>query len=312
MSTPWIDPELVEGMQAADDLPLAVGDIAGRRSLHERLLREEFSGLRAPDNVLTTDFRVPAADGSQLLARWYSPPGPGPGSAGLYCHGGGMILGSVDLFDPLAARYVSSSAVPLLAIDYRLAPEFPYPTPIEDVYAGLVWLHDHASELGVDPDRMFVMGDSAGGCLAAAVSLLARDRGGPRIARQILIYPMLDDRTTTPDPRFDGVASWTYDDNATGWSALLGDAAGTADVAAHAAPARARDLAGLPPAYIDVGDLDIFLDEDLEYALRLSRAGIPTELHVHPGAPHGFESLAWGSSVATRSLADRVRVIRSV
>ncbi|MCX2953723.1 alpha/beta hydrolase, partial [Lentzea sp. NEAU-D7] len=186
------------------------------------------------------------------------------------------------------------------------------PTPLEDAYAALRWLHDNAAALGVDPARIGVMGDSAGGGMAAALSILARDRGGPAIARQILIMPMLDDRTTEADPHIAPYALWSYDDNLTAWPALLGDAAGGPDVPATAAPARLEDASGLPPAYVEVGQLDVFRDEDLAYATKLSRAGVPVEFHLHPGAPHEFDSIAVDSDVARRAVADRVRVLRSI
>jgi acetyl esterase/lipase len=262
--------------------------------------------------VTTSDHRVARADGTELLLRWYSKDGASPGSAVLYLHGGGMILGNLGLFDATLARYASASGVPILGVDYRLAPEHPYPAAAEDAYAGLGWLADHAPEMGVDPARIAVMGDSGGGGLAAAVTLMARDRGGPDIARQILIFPMLDDRNTAPDPELAPFALWTYDDNATGWGALLGDATGGPDVAAYAAPARVTDLAGLPAAYIEVGQLDIFRDEDLAYAHRLSRAGVDVEFHLHPGVPHEFETIGPDADVSRRALADRIRVLASV
>jgi acetyl esterase/lipase len=183
--------------------------------------------------------------------------------------------------------------------------------PVEDSYAGLAWLASNARDLGVDPARIAVMGDSAGGGLAAGAALLARDRGTP-VARQILIYPMLDDRTTVPDPALVPYAGWSYDDNYTGWHALLGDAIGGPGVPEAAAPARARDLAGLPPAYIEVGELDIFRDEAIEYARRLSAVGVSAELHVHPGCPHGFDRVAPAADVVRRSRADRIRVLTSL
>jgi acetyl esterase/lipase len=141
---------------------------------------------------------------------------------------------------------------------------------------------------------------------------MARDRGGPRLAAQILVYPMLDDRNTTPDPEIAPFAAWSYDDNTTGWGALLGDAIGGADVPAFAAPARATDLSGLPPCYIEVGQLDIFRDEDLAYAERLGQAGVPVEFHLRLGVPHEFETFAFGADVARRALADRLRVLRTI
>jgi acetyl esterase/lipase len=200
----------------------------------------------------------------------------------------------------------------MLSVEYRRAPEHPFPTPLEDAYAALHWLHEHASELGVDPDRVGVMGDSAGGGMAAALTILARDRGGPRIARQILLMPMLDDRTVTPDPHIAPYLLWSYDDSLTAWPALLGETAGGPDVPATAAPARLEDATGLPPAYIEVGQLDVFRDEDTAYATKLSRAGVPVEFHLHPGVPHEFDSIAFNSDVARRAIADRVRVLKSI
>ena len=152
----------------------------------------------------------------------------------------------------------------------------------------------------------------AGGGLAAGVSILARDRQGPAIARQILLMPMLDDRNLSPDPRLAPFVLWSWDDDRTGWGALLGDAAGGPDVPAAAAPARVADPAGLPPAYIEVGQLDIFRDEDLTYALRLSNPGVPVEFHLHPGVPHEFEGIAFTSDAAERVIADRVRVLAAL
>ncbi len=216
------------------------------------------------------------------------------------------------VYDLGVRDYVAASGVPMLVVDYRVAPEHPHPTPVEDCYAALRWLTENASALGVDRTRIAVMGDSAGGGLAAGVSLLARDRGGPPIAQQLLIYPMLDDRTQTPDPQLLPLLTWTYDDNVTGWAALLGDSAGIDAVSPYAAPARATDVSGLPDTYIDVGDLDIFRDEDIAYARRLSDAGVPTELHLHPGCPHAFEALARGADIAQRAIGDRVRRLRAL
>jgi acetyl esterase/lipase len=197
-----------------------------------------------------------------------------------------------------------------LAVDYRRAPEHPYPAPVEDVYAALVWLADHAGELSLDASRLAVMGDSAGGGLAAGAVLLARDRRGPPIAKQILVYPMLDDRNVTPVPELAPFATWTWEDNRTGWGAFLGEIAGKDGVPQYAAPARATDLSKLPPTYLEVGQLDIFCDEGVAYAQRLLQARVPTELHVRPGLVHGFELFAPRADASRIATAERVRALR--
>lgn len=304
-----IEPLLAAGRQ---QIPPAAGDWKTRRATVDGLLGLLADLQPRPTDVVTTDYSVRTEDGATIGLRWYTKVGSAPGSAVYYVHGGGMILGSMDLYDATVSRYVSGTGVPMLSVDYRLAPEYPDPTPVEDCFAGLGWLGAHAAELGVDPARIAVMGDSAGGGLAAGVALLARDRGGPALARQILVYPMLDDRTTTPDTAITPFAFWTYDDNITGWGALLGAAAGGAGVSPYAAPARVTEVAGLPPTYIEVGELDIFREEDIEYARRTSAAGISTELHVHPGVPHGFDGLAPETDVSRRAVADRHRVLSAL
>jgi acetyl esterase/lipase len=156
------------------------------------------------------------------------------------------------------------------------------------------------------------MGDSAGGGMAAALSILSRERRGPQIARQILLMPMLDDRNTTPDPHIAPLAVWTYDDSRTAWPALLGDAAGGPDVPATAAPARLENATDLPPAYIEIGQIDAFRDEAGAYAITLSHDGVPVEFHLHPGVPHEFDSIAFNADVSRRAMADRVRVLKSI
>jgi acetyl esterase/lipase len=199
----------------------------------------------------------------------------------------------------------------MLSVDYRLAPEHPHPTPVEDCMAALVWLHSQSALLGIDPERIAVMGESAGGGLAAATALLGRERG-ISIAHQVLVYPMLDDRNVTPDPNLVDFAVWTYDNNFTGWHALVGDGVAGPETPSYAAPARATDLAGVADAYIEVGELDIFRDESIEYARRVVSAGSSVELHVHRGCPHGFDRVAPNASITRRARADRIRVIQRI
>jgi acetyl esterase/lipase len=289
-----------------------VGDVASRRVALDAMLGYFNNEAQPAGKVDISDHRVVAPDGAALLARWYRQPSGDSRAAVLYLHGGGMIVGSVPIFDGPVSRYVARTGVSMLSLEYRLAPEHPHPTPVEDAYAGLVWLTDRAAELGIDPGRIAVMGDSAGGGLAAGVAILSRDREGPAVARQLLVYPMLDDRTTTPDPYIAPFAGWSYDDNATGWNALLGTGHEHREIDPAAAPGRLRDAAGLPAAYIEVGQLDIFRDEAVGYALTLSQAGVPVELHLHPGVPHEYDAIAFDADVSRRAQSDRDRVLRSL
>jgi acetyl esterase/lipase len=226
-------------------------------------------------------------------------------------HGGGFIVPLLPIYDGLMRNYTKRTGVPMVLVDYRVAPEYPHPIPVEDCHTALCWLADNATELGVDLDRIAVMGESAGGGLGAGVALLARDRGGPAVAQQLLIYAMLDDRTIEPDPQLPPeYLVFSYDDNRTGWAALLGAQWPRDAVSPYAAPARAPDLSGLPATYIDVGDLDILRDESIEYARRLMAAGIPTELHVIPGLPHGFDMLAPDAVVTQRVIETRLRRLK--
>ena len=259
--------------------------------------------------VSVQPLQITVDDGTDIAARWYKRGNERPGSAVVYAHGGGMIAGNLDVYDAVVAEYVAATGVPFLSVDYRLAPEAQGPRPARDVFAAVQWLSDMASELGVEPNRIAVMGDSGGGGVAASAAIIARDLGvGP--ARQILIYPMLDDRTLDAG----AVApflTWTSDMNFTGWSARLGEQFGADGVLPASVPARLTNFRGLAPAYIEVGDLDIFRSESVSYAQQLAAADVPIELHVHPGAPHGFERFAPASQLAQRAMDDRKRAIRS-
>ncbi|MEV4049801.1 alpha/beta hydrolase [Amycolatopsis sp. NPDC049688] len=270
------------------------------------------SALPTPPAVTARTYWTPSTDGTPLRLRWYTRDGSAPGSAVVHLHGGGMVAGSTDLYDPLVRTYVEWAGVPFLSVDYRLAHEATSGVPALDAFAGLRWLHERAPELGIDPARIAVMGDSAGGGIAAATAILARDTGVP-ITRQLLIYPMLDDRTLVPDPHLATQPTiFSYDFNFTAWRAVLKDELGTGSVLAIAAPARNENFAGLAPAYIEVGELDIFRDEDVDYARRLWAAGVSTELHVHPGLPHAFDVLLIGDEAGERHKAERIRVLRAL
>lgn len=227
-----------------------------------------------------------------------------------HIHGGGYVTGAAADMEFQHRPIVAALGCMIVSVDYRLAPEAPFPAAIEDCYAGLAWLFANATALGVDPARIGVMGESAGGGLAAALALLVRDRGEHRLAFQHLIYPMLDDRTcTTADPHpYAGEFIWHAPNNHFGWSALLGHAPGISGVSCYAAPARAEDLTGLPPAFIMTGALDLFLEEDMDYARRLTRAGVPTEMHVYPGAFHGFDIVS-DSGISRIALSDSRRAL---
>ena len=236
---------------------------------------------------------IEAAGGHRVGALVYRPRGSAPPQpAVLHIHGGGYVAGSMHMMDGANRRLAADLGCVVVSVDYRLAPETPHPGPVEDCYTALRWLHAHADALGVDAARIAVSGESAGGGLAAALALVARDRGEVPVLLQRLIYPMLDDRTcTTSDPNpFTGEFVWTRAHNHFGWRSLLGHEPGLPGVSPYAAAARATDLAGLPPAFIAVGALDLFFDESLEYARRLVRAGVPTEFHVYPGVFHGSDA----------------------
>ena len=235
----------------------------------------------------------------------------GPLPALLYMHGGGYLIGTPDMADAANRALAVELGCAIFAVNYRLSPETVFPGAIEDCYAALKWLSGHASDLQIDARRIGVKGESAGGGLAAALALLVRDRGELSLAFQHLIYPMLDDRTcVTSDPHpFTGEFVWTPDKNRFAWAAYLGAAPGSANISPYAAAARAEDLAGLPPAFVSVGALDIFLEENLDYARRLTRAGVPVELHLYPGAYHGFE-IAAAARVATAAERDSKAFLR--
>jgi len=286
------------------------GDVEGLRAILDEGLAQ-MSALPRPESVQVKSFRTNTADGTEIPMRWYQKAGTADGPAIVFFHGGARIAGSMDLYDPLVRMMVDWAGVPFLSVDYRLAPEATGATAMHDGMLAVQWLVTNRQDLGVDPARIAVMGDSAGGGVAAGVAVLARN-AGITLARQILIYPMLDDRTVTPDSELGAAASmFSYDFNQTAWSALLDGVPEGSTEHVLAAPARTTNLGGVAPAYIEVGELDIFRDEDVRYAQRLWQAGVPTDLHVHSGYPHAFDVLLLAAPSAGRHRDERVRVLQS-
>lgn len=285
-------------------------DVEGLRHILDEGLAQ-MAALPSPTSVRTDSFITEHGDGTSIEMRWYRKEGAPKGPAVVFFHGGARIAGSVDLYDPLVQMMVDWAGVPFLSVEYRLAPEARGASAMHDGLLAVKWLIANHADLDVDPARIAVMGDSAGGGVAAGVAVLARD-AGIVLARQILIYPMLDDRTVFPDPELHAAAAmFSYEFNRTAWASLLSEVpAGSAD---HflAAPARTPDLRGVASAYIEVGELDIFRDEDVRYAQQLWQAGVPTDLHVHSGYPHAFDVLLLGSPIAARHRDERVRVLHS-
>ena len=265
-----------------------------------------------PDNVVLEDHMAPGPEGApDVMVRTYRPAGlPTNAPAFYWIHGGGMVLGNVETSDPYCANIADKLNVLVGSVEYRLAPEHPFPAPMEDCYAGLKWFADSADQLGIDRGRIAIGGGSAGGGLAAGLALLARDRGEVDVCYQLLVYPMIDDRNTTRSAEaITDERVWNRDANLHGWDAYLAGNAGGDDVSPYAAPSRATDLAGLPPAYINVGVLDLFVDEDITYAQRLMAAGVPTELHVYPGVFHGSANLVPNSALSQRWAADELAAL---
>lgn len=264
-----------------------------------------------PAGVVVEDHHVPATDGHELMIRVYRPLAPRASSPCLYwMHGGGLVLGNVAMDDARCIEIVEQLNIVVASVEYRLAPAFPYPVPLDDCYAGLEWLFNSAGTLGLAADRIAIGGGSAGGGLAAGLALLARDRGQLHPCFQLLRYPMIDDRNSTDSSHaVTDMRVWNRSANLVGWGAYLGDAAGSADVSQYAAAARATDLSGLPPAIVTVGELDMFLDEDIEYARRLLGAGVSTELHVYGKCVHGSDALVPHAEASQRWKRDELEAL---
>ena len=286
-----IDPELLPLLEM---MPAAQFN-AETLPLIRQMSESRFNIMGEP--AMVPEIRLVEGPAGRLEVLWYDPAPGGADRPALYhIHGGGMIIGSARSMQHGPAAMAKVLGIPVASVEYRLAPDHPFPAPQEDCLAGLKWLADNAVALGVDPARIGIIGESAGGGLAAATAQMARDTGGPALAAQFLVYPMLDHRTGGPDCRYNnpgvGEFVWTKPSNQFGWTALRGCYDPVDNRKGWFSPALADDLAGLPPCWIGTGSLDLFLDENLDYARRLTAAGVPLELHVYRGAPHAFQLVA--------------------
>ncbi|MGW3071582.1 alpha/beta hydrolase [Kitasatospora sp. NPDC001132] len=317
---PPLDPEVRAALASAGDRARQVLTPEDLTAWQQRDLaarpRPTPDQLRDGDRFEVTELRVPRADGGGEITLVSARP------AGIreelpllyYLHGGGMVTGNAWSVLP---RLLRGWALPLrlavVSVEYRLAPHTRFPGAVEDCYAGLVWAAEHAGALGVDARRVVIGGKSAGGGLAAALALLVRDRGGPAPLGQLLLSPMLDDRGDTfSSHQLAGHDTWDRTSNATAWQAVLGHRYGAADLSPYAAPARATDLSRLPAAYVEVGSAETFRDEAVTYADAIWRAGGEAELHVWPGACHGFDSLAPHAAISRDAHDARTRWLRRV
>lgn len=273
----------------------------------EVMARPAYCGLN--ENVVQEDRTVPGPEGEpDISVRITRPKNADAALPGVYfIHGGGMVLGEVEGENVGATTISEQVNAVVVSVEYRLAPENPYPAPVEDCYAGFVWMAEHAAELGIDPARIAFYGGSAGGGLVLATALLARDRTGPKVAFQMPIYPMIDDRNESASSHeISDVGIWDRSANIEAWGWYLGGN----DADEYAAPARAQDLSGLPPTFIDVGAVDMFRDEDIAFANRLMQAGVPTELHINPGSYHASEVFAPEAQLSQRIWAMRLDALR--
>jgi acetyl esterase/lipase len=298
------------GLPAPGKAPQPSHDLL--RTLRALPPRVAFSPAPAPGVVRDEITIAGTNDAPEVPVRVHRPERAGsePAAGLLWLHAGGYVLGSRDMDAPFLDRMVAQTGCVALAVDYRLAPETPYPGAFEDCFAVLQFLAGHAQELGVSASRIAVGGLSAGGGLAAALALAARDAAIP-LVHQHLLSPMLDDRLASPSSNWDLLAVWPREMNEFAWNCYLGDLRGSS-VPEYAAPARASRLTELAPAYIHVGALDGFLHENIEYAARLLEARVPTELHVFPGAPHGFDVVAPQAAVTKRASLISEDVLRRV
>lgn len=311
-----VDPALLPVLDVFPTIALTSELLAPMREAERFAQLPIVAPSEVTDAIAQTIRSVPGPAGAPDITLIIYQPRNAPGALPCiyHIHGGGYVGGAAGQLEPLHRPASYDLNCVIVSVDYRLAPENPYPAGIEDCYAGLGWTFANAEALGVDRTRIGVMGESAGGGLAAALALLARDRGEYQLAFQHLIYPMLDDRTcvaAAPNP-VAGEFIWTAHNNRFGWTALLGHEPGQPGVSPYAAPARATDLSRLPPAFIACPTLDLFIDEDVAYANRLLRAGVPVELHVYPGGFHGFDIFGGDAPISARARRDSHEALKRV
>lgn len=297
------DPELAPIVAALPELDIT--DIPAARAMMTQM-REQQPAFEMPDSLSVGKHRVPGPDGAPEVELTVVTPTSttGPMPALYWIHGGGFVLGDAETDVATIAPIAHRLGAVAISVEYRLAPEHPFPAPVEDCYAGLRWAAEHATDMGIDPDRLAIGGQSAGGGLAAAVALLARDRNGPSLCLQVLDIPELDDSVTTASvTTYVDTPLWNHNNAVLSWKAYLGN--GHAGVASqYAAPTRATDLAGLPPAYVATCEFDPLRDEGIDYARRLIAAGVPTELHHYPGTFHGASGAGVGTAIVNRMKND--------
>lgn len=301
-----VDPEALVALDEALRLGLVgsgwSGDVEERRNF---FLNMQIAGLDADPlqgRIEQRDEIIDGPDGDRLRVQITRPVGVGGVLPAVLClHGGGFVIGSVETDQAQVRRLAVELGAVVVGVDYRRAPEHPHPAPVRDCHAALAWMVAQAQDLQLDPHHIALFGTSAGGGLAAGLALMARDLRTAAPVLQVLAYPMLDDRGTTPSSRdLSPLGMWDRDLNFSSWDLLLGGRAGEPDVDAYAAPARATDVAGVCPAFLEVGELDILRDETILYGLQLYGANVATEMHVHPGAFHACEQVAAGSAIGRR------------
>lgn len=297
----YIDPELEKGLALMRELlgdNDLTQDLAAARQAGNARDAALVAKLTLPDGIAQSLETAKSADGHDIEMRIMQPDNADKKPVFFWIHGGGYILGQAkqgDMFTLRAAERGCYAA----SVEYRLAPETAYPGPLEDCYEGLKYLIDNAEALNIDPSKVIIGGVSAGGGLCAGLALLIRDRGLCTPLGQVLIYPMIDDMNIAPaSDALPDTLVWSRAYNKFGWQSYLGDLFGSDDVPAYAAAARADNVAGLPPTYMPVGDLDLFLDENIAYAQKLTRAGVPTHFHIVPGAFHGFNGFVADAAIS--------------